>query len=112
MDRGRVKQAMKSQREYTLDRLAGEDDNDLLHGRFARKQQRAGATSAAPMSAMTRLNHSDSGKIKSEEELGKFLKPELQTYFASVQDASLFVKVLVCDGIVPKLVQGIFRLVK
>ena len=112
LDRGRVKQAMKSQREYTLDRLAGEDDNDLLHGRFARKQQRAGATSAAPMSAMTRLNHSDSGKIKSEEELGKFLKPELQTYFASVQDASLFVKVLVCDGIVPKLVQGIFRLVK
>lgn len=111
MDRGRVKQTIKSQRANTLDRLAQGEDHDLLQGRFARKQQRAAGTSAGPMSAMAGLNHSDTEKVKTEEELGRFLKPELKNFFASVQDASLFVKVLVCDGIVPKLVQGIFELV-
>ena len=80
-------------------------DRDLLNGRFARaatkkdeKTEKTEASSTRPSTGGSG-GFRDRGEDQKEEALRQGLKKSLTLFFANPNDATLFLKVLIADGI-------------
>ena len=92
-----VQKYREEMRNRQLERFGNARDSDLFDGRFAGKKSIPGTSSTRPSTALGKKDQED---LSGEEAIKDFLSRELNIFFLQCADASLFVKVLVCDGIV------------
>ena len=92
---------LRRARQEQLARAAGYKDADLFKGRFERKVKDHRKGECRSTRASTVPDGADP-----EEALRRYLKKDLPSFFANQNDANLFLKVIVSDGIVSCLIQN------
>lgn len=104
-----MEESIRQSRRGHLDMLGDGSDDDLRDGRFARARipRAAKPTSRFPgATSSTRettcINPTDAASLDVEDAMKEFLDIELKTHFAQQSDATLFVRILIADGIVSR----------
>ena len=85
-------------RREKLRRIGQGADRDLFMGRFAKGVEQTSSTRASVRPASFR--DTEQTADGNEDVMKEFIQSELSTFFANQNDASLYVKALIADGIV------------
>lgn len=92
-----MKKIQRKIRHEKLEKLSGGTDQDIFGGRFGKRRDKK----SHDTTSSTRLSLKTDARVKGEDDIAKFLNTELRLFFSNQQDGTLFVKVLVADGIAP-----------